>query len=181
MSILLISYDLLNPNMDYEPLYQAIYSNSKTWWHFLTNTWLANTVPTATEFAQKLYPHITKSDRLLVIEVKGRGDGWLPKGAWDWIDEQEAHQHSTLLSIIGASQKEPKVVPPTRPPLKDLLPVRPPETSLQKALIAPPSPPPNAFQEAFKALTKALAEHNQKTIQTEPPRKLEEFTKRNPK
>lgn len=80
-----MSYDLRSPLKDYTPVFEGIKKNSSAWWHYLTNTWLVATEMDANSFANSLVPYITTDDSLLVMEVRGWGQGWLPVEAWDWI------------------------------------------------------------------------------------------------
>ncbi len=85
MPLLIVTYDLKADQTDRKPFFDAIKNNSKNWWHYLKNTWLVSTYMDADTFAHKLYPFFTTDDRVLVMEVKGTGQGWLPKDAWEWI------------------------------------------------------------------------------------------------
>ncbi len=85
MPLLLITYDLKTPNHDYNALFEGIKGNSIAWWHFLENTWLIKTTRDVDSVGRGLLKYITTNDRLLVIDVHGIGQGWLPTDAWDWI------------------------------------------------------------------------------------------------
>lgn len=85
MALLIVSYDLKTPGRDYSSLQNAIKSNSQAWWHFMQSTWLVDTRLDVDTFGRALVPHITTADRLLVMDAKGVGQGWLPKEAWEWI------------------------------------------------------------------------------------------------
>lgn len=88
MSVLLITYAKKNFLKDYSPLYEAIKSNSVAWWHYLDDVWIVNSNVSADEFAKRLLPHITTDDRLLVTQLTGIHQGWLPPDAWKWLNEQ---------------------------------------------------------------------------------------------
>ena len=85
MALFFVSYDLRTPDHDYTPFFIALRGAADMWWHFLTNTWLVTTNLDVDVYTQLLMPHITTQDSLLVMEVKGWGQGWLPREAWDWI------------------------------------------------------------------------------------------------
>lgn len=85
MPLLLVTYDLKTPGRDYTPLFNAIKGSSTIWWHYLTNTWLVKTTWSTDTLGRHLLKFITTNDRLMVIEVSGIGQGWLPNDAWDWI------------------------------------------------------------------------------------------------
>jgi hypothetical protein len=92
VAVLIVSYDLKTSGRDYSSLHNAIRSNCKAWWHYLQSTWLVDTNLDVNTFANALLPHITQQDRLLVIEVSGFGQGWLPKEAWQWISNHTSQQ-----------------------------------------------------------------------------------------
>lgn len=83
-----INYDLKAPGRDYSGLYDAIKQFS--WWHYLGSTWLVDTNLTADAICNKLKPHLDNNDYILVIGVTRDKQGWLPKEAWDWINERLA-------------------------------------------------------------------------------------------
>lgn len=74
----------------------------RTWWHFLTNTWLIQTPETAQELFGRLQPHLKDSDRLLIMRVEPDYSGFLPQEAWQWIQERaNSGQFVHPLSAIG--------------------------------------------------------------------------------
>lgn len=81
-----INYDLRAPDRDYEGLYEAIKASAK-WWHYLESTWIIATHETAQQVWDRLSSKIDKNDYMLIIEVRNHSQGWLPKDAWDWINE----------------------------------------------------------------------------------------------
>lgn len=81
-----VTYNLNTPGRDYRPLYEEL-KRSERWWHFLESTWLVSTNETATLLSNRLVPHITQNDRLLVIEVRNNAQGWLTNDAWTWIHQ----------------------------------------------------------------------------------------------
>lgn len=88
MSVLLVTYSLKNQEHDYSSLFVSIKSNANGWWHYIDNVWLVNTPTSANDFADLLYPHLYKNDRLLVTRITAEHQGWLPKEAWDWINSR---------------------------------------------------------------------------------------------
>jgi len=89
MRLLLIAYALRTPLKNYSGFYNAIKTNSAHWWHFLNSMFIVSTYHDANEFAQFLYPHMNKSDSLLVIRIQPEFQGWLPKDAWDWFEDKD--------------------------------------------------------------------------------------------
>ena len=83
----LITYSLKNPNWNYTGFLSAL-QNIGPWWHYLDTTWLIKSDLTSQQIYQKLGPGLLSiNDFILVIEiVPGNRFGWLPKDAWDWID-----------------------------------------------------------------------------------------------
>jgi hypothetical protein len=89
MAVLLVTYEFKTPNKEYGPFYEAVKKNSEGWWHYIDHVWIVNTTMSADQFAKALYPHITKSDSLLVVRLRREHQGWLPEEAWKWLNERE--------------------------------------------------------------------------------------------
>ena len=89
--IFVVSYDL-SPGIlrDVTPFLQELQNteSGRTWWHFLTNTWLIATDETAQQLFARLQAHLKPDDRVLVMGVTQEHSGWLPQEAWKWIQEQ---------------------------------------------------------------------------------------------
>ena len=86
MAVLLIAHELKDILKDYSPFYEAIQKNSSNWWHYLENVWIVKTHLTPDEFWGKLAKHMYKSDRAIIIRVEKDYQGWLPKDAWEWLN-----------------------------------------------------------------------------------------------
>ncbi len=86
MAVLLVAYELKTAGQDYTPFYETIQKTADGWCHYIDNVWIVNTYLTAHQFAEKLYPHMTKEDFLLVTRLSRDYQGWLPKDAWDWLN-----------------------------------------------------------------------------------------------
>jgi hypothetical protein len=80
----LVSYDLRKPRRNYKGLLEEL-ERSPGWWHYLDSTWLIVTSENADQLYRRLKIHIDESDSLLIIQVSGDYQGWLPKEAWTWI------------------------------------------------------------------------------------------------
>lgn len=88
--ILLITYDLKQPDRDYVSLYEAIKNTSRNWWHYLESTWLIDTNITPDECVKRLRQTMDEDDFLLVVDITGCArQGWLPSKAWDWIKQYD--------------------------------------------------------------------------------------------
>jgi hypothetical protein len=83
--VLLVTYDLRTPGHNYNPFYEALMQQG-TWWHYISSTWLIATTKTPKELHSAVVSHITISDPLLVVAIKRPYWGFLPKEAWDWIN-----------------------------------------------------------------------------------------------
>jgi hypothetical protein len=83
-----VNYDLKKPGRDYSGLHEAIKSCG-VWWHYLGSTWLVDTTLDAAGIFASLKPHIDTNDYMLVIRVAGDKQGWLPKEAWNWINQRQ--------------------------------------------------------------------------------------------
>jgi len=88
VNVLLITHALNNKFRNYSPLFTAVKENSFQWWHYIESTWIVTTDHTADTFARVLYPHIENTDYVLVVKIHKDYQGWLPKEAWDWLNEK---------------------------------------------------------------------------------------------
>ena len=63
---------------------------SPDWAHYLDSTWLIATNETAEDLSARIRTHLNAADLLLVVEIKqgSTKQGWLPKDAWDWINNR---------------------------------------------------------------------------------------------
>ena len=84
-----INYELKKPDQDYTGLYPAI-KGCGAWWHYLGLTWLIDTKLDAEGIWKRLDTHFEENDRALVIGVTKDYRRWLPKGAWEWINDRRA-------------------------------------------------------------------------------------------
>jgi hypothetical protein len=82
--ILLVTYDLKQPNASYSELFDAL-KGEDSWAHYISSTWMIATDKSASQFSSELTPHIFSGDRLLVVKLSDDRQGWLPRKAWDWI------------------------------------------------------------------------------------------------
>ncbi len=87
--IYLISYDLKAPNRNYDDLY-AILKTAESWWHYLESTWLIYTSDGIEAWQMRIKSAIDNNDSFIIVDVtKQPRNGWLPKKAWEWIQEYE--------------------------------------------------------------------------------------------
>ncbi|MFZ2309990.1 MAG: hypothetical protein WAW11_00410 [Patescibacteria group bacterium] len=83
--VYLITYDLNKTGQDYSGLYEAIKSIGD-WWHYLDSNWLVRTDFNVTQISSILNKKIDQNDQLLIIRVMKDYDGWLPRDAWNWLN-----------------------------------------------------------------------------------------------
>ena len=94
----LITYDLNKPGQDYSDLYEKIKSLG-AWWHYLDSTWLVDTNQSASQIWENLKSCVDDNDNVLIIRITSDYKGWLPKKAWDWLNEQRAHAYSFCILL----------------------------------------------------------------------------------
>lgn len=90
--IYVVSY-LLNPKRDASALLAELQYPSVGWCHYLDDTWLIATNETADALYNRLAKHLLNTDMILIIEFKPNASyrGFLPKDAWDWIEQHKYH------------------------------------------------------------------------------------------
>jgi hypothetical protein len=82
--ILLITYDLKRPGQQYPGLYDILKS-SGWWWHHLDSTWIVKSPYGPQYWYERLSPLLDQNDFVFVTELKRNYWGFLPKEAWDWL------------------------------------------------------------------------------------------------
>ena len=88
--IVLVSYDLKNPDRDYQSLYTAIKNCSITWWHYLESVWLIRTELSPKDVFEKIHCSMDNNDSLLItVFNEEMYSGWLPSKAWEWIQNNK--------------------------------------------------------------------------------------------
>ena len=86
MEVYVVSYDLRKPGRDYTGLSEEL-QHSPSWWHYLDSTWLIVTSESAGKLYNRLAPHLDEGDSILVVQAGSDRQGWLPKDAWTWIQQ----------------------------------------------------------------------------------------------
>ena len=85
--ILLVSYDLEVPGRDYVKLYEVLKS-ADGWWHHLKSTWIISTTDSVNTWTEKIRAVMDENDRFIIVDITEKtNNGWLPKNAWEWINE----------------------------------------------------------------------------------------------
>ena len=87
--VYVVSYDLRKPGRDYTGLFEEI-KRSRAWWHYLESTWLVSTNENANSIYTRLAPHLDENDSIIIIQAGTDRQGWLPKKAWEWIQQELA-------------------------------------------------------------------------------------------
>lgn len=88
MAIYLINYKLGDAGKDYTPFHAEVKKIANGWFSYFDDSWIINTDLTPQVISERLYPYMTKSDRLLVIQLVKNYQGWLPAEAWKWLNER---------------------------------------------------------------------------------------------
>jgi hypothetical protein len=65
---------------------------SPKWWHFLDDTWLIATHESAEQLWSRIAPNFLATDGVLIVQLTAHAGyfGWLPKEAWEWINENRS-------------------------------------------------------------------------------------------
>lgn len=88
--LILITYDLKQPDRNYEPLYLAIKQCGDKWWHYMDSVWLVHTNLNPQQCFDRLRLSLDENDYVLVLDItRQQRQGWLPKDAWDWVKEND--------------------------------------------------------------------------------------------
>lgn len=86
--LILITYDLKQPDRDYETLYEAIKQCGDMWWHYMESVWMIHTDLTPAQCFERLHPNIDANDYLFLVDITNQArQGWLPKDAWSWLKQ----------------------------------------------------------------------------------------------
>ena len=88
--VFVVLYKIDTSKKDYTSLFNKIKSLG-TWMYYLDSAWFIqpNSLTTAEDIYDQLIPFINgETDYIYVVEIKNHAYGWLPKAAWDWINER---------------------------------------------------------------------------------------------
>ncbi len=89
MAVYLINYQLQTSGKDYQPFHSKVKEIANGWFSYFDDSWIINTSLSAKQIAESLYPHMTKTDRLLVVRITREYYGWLPEEAWKWLADRQ--------------------------------------------------------------------------------------------
>lgn len=98
MNLLLVTFALRDPNMDYSQFFVALRGNSQQWWHFIEQTCVVTTFHDPGSLSNSLLPYILPTDSLLIVKIEPyRFEGWLPRAAWDWLHRASSESSASRL------------------------------------------------------------------------------------
>lgn len=84
--LVLITYDLKQPDRDYATLYESIKQCGSVWWHYLDSVWIIRTDLSPAQCFERVHPNMDNNDYLFIVDITQRSrQGWLPTDAWEWI------------------------------------------------------------------------------------------------
>lgn len=87
MSYYMVSYDLNKIGKNYDGVFQAIKNSSDGgWWHFLDSLWIISSPLTPQQISDNIRAEIDNDDHFIVVEVRNRKQGWLPKKEWEKLN-----------------------------------------------------------------------------------------------
>ena len=86
--VLLITYELFDKSRDISNLKGEI-KKAGTWWHHLENVWIIETEKDEDKWYDTLKPHLRPEDHIYIVKITTQQQGWLPKGAWDWLENRK--------------------------------------------------------------------------------------------
>lgn len=88
--LVLITYDIKNPDKDYSSLYEAIKNCGTAWWHHIESVWIVKTDMSPRDCFNRIRECFTEEDCCFVVDITQQPrEGWLPANAWKWIRDNE--------------------------------------------------------------------------------------------
>ncbi len=86
--IYIVSYDFEDPSpSELEALSEELQSFGE-WCHYIDGTWLIKTAYNAKQIYSRLRVHLEGNVNILVVDMGTDYAGWLPRKAWEWIEEK---------------------------------------------------------------------------------------------
>jgi len=82
----IIAFDM-DDNINYNDFHKKLASINgvETWWHYLKSSYLIVTRHSATQLNKEVMK-ISPGKKMLIVEINIKNrDGYLPKVAWDWL------------------------------------------------------------------------------------------------
>ncbi|MDD5658579.1 MAG: hypothetical protein PHR39_01025 [Actinomycetota bacterium] len=83
---ILISYDLIRPNKDYQNLYDYL-KRTGTWAKPLESVWIIKTDKTCEQVINEIEKHVDENDKVLAINISNDTITWLnlSQNVSDWL------------------------------------------------------------------------------------------------
>ena len=89
--IYVVSYDFKGSPAAYPAFFEEL-KCFPAWCHYLDGTWLVATDLSSKAIFNRLRPHLDENVNVLILEAAGDFSGWLPKKAWEWIQQHTAER-----------------------------------------------------------------------------------------
>ena len=71
------------------PQIRASINQAKDWYRYAPNCWIVYTNRSPEKWYEILKPKLNDDDHMFICELNiGNRQGWLPQGAWDWLDKE---------------------------------------------------------------------------------------------
>lgn len=81
-----VAFSLNGPPPAYRDFFQEL-KQCDLWFNYVPGVWIVITRMTMVDLTVRLRGKIRITDRLMVMPAKGPVDGWLPREAWEWLNE----------------------------------------------------------------------------------------------
>lgn len=99
-----INFDLAGESkQNREDLHEAIRSLGASY-KCLESTWLVETDLPVGKIGERLASYVAKNDRMLVIGVTRQYSGWLPRSAWEWLNQRSMWLPDPKIPSLAASR-----------------------------------------------------------------------------
>ena len=66
-----------------------------SWWRYFGDVWIIDTEMTVDQMTAALLEYLGQKDDLLIIGIQPPYQGWLPKDAWEWLNDRSKKQEAT--------------------------------------------------------------------------------------
>lgn len=66
-----------------------------SWWRYFGDVWLIDTQMSVDDMTRVLLKYMDQRDSLLITGIQPPYQGWLPEGAWEWLDSRSKKQEAT--------------------------------------------------------------------------------------
>jgi hypothetical protein len=87
-SFLHIAFSFKSGRTDIERIRKTL-STARDWYRYAPNCWIVYTNRTADKWFELLKPKLNDDDHMFICELNiAMRSGWLPEGAWTWLDKE---------------------------------------------------------------------------------------------